>query len=64
MIYRTFAASILAAVTMARGTGDGTSRANASELKLVESNGVALTLYSYMEYNNGIDDHFIELKFE
>ena len=64
MIYRTFAASILAAVTMARGTGDGTSRANASELKLYDLGYQATTLYSYMKYNNGIDEHFIELKFE
>ena len=64
MIYRTFAASILAAVTMARGTNDGTSRANASELKLLDENNIATTLYSYTEYNNGIDEIFIELEFE
>ena len=67
MMIRTFAASTLAAVTMARGTGDGTSRANANELELVndtDDKGIAVTLYSYMEYVNGIDYYNLELEYK
>ena len=64
---RTFAASTLAAVTMARGTGDGTSRANANELELVndtDDKGIAVTLYTYVEYVNGIDYFNLELEYK
>lgn len=52
MMYRTFAASILAAVTMARGTGDGSSKANASEIKLIDDSKVTSTLFTY-NYKDG-----------
>ena len=67
MIYRTFTASILAAVTMARGTGDGLSKEDASELKLVDFGDFGyyiLTLYSYTEYSNGNPEHMIELEYK
>ena len=51
-MYRTFAASILAAVTMARGTGDGSSKANATETVLVDDSKVTTTLYTY-NYKDG-----------
>ena len=66
MIYRTFTASILAAVTMARGTGDGLSKEDASELKLVDSynKNKFITLYSYTEISNGNPEHMIELEYK
>lgn len=60
-MYRTFAASILAAVTMARGTGDGGSKANASEVQLVDTDNVTNTLYTYNGKDNNKDALFVEL---
>ena len=51
-MYRTFAASILAAVTMARGRGDGSSKENATETVLVDDAKVITTLYTYNYKDN------------
>ena len=63
MMYRIFAASILAAITMARGTGDGSSKANASEVKLIDT-GIVSTLYTYNERSDGNDELHVEVKWE
>ena len=64
-MYRTFAASILAAITMARGTGDGASKENATEVKLIDAENVATTLYTYnVREINGNDTLHAELMFE
>ena len=64
MMYRTFAASIMAAVAMARGDGDGSSKENATEVKLVDQTKIATTLYTYNAKDNNNDALFVELKFE
>ena len=64
MMYRTFAASIMAAVAMARGDGDGSSKENATEVKLVDATKIATTLYTYNAKDNNNDALFVELKFE
>ena len=64
MMYRTFAASILAAITMARGTGDGSSKENASEVKLIDTDKIATTLYTYNERIGYHDELRVEVKWE
>ena len=52
-MFKTFSAAILAAVTIARGDGDGTSQANAEETQLIDDAKIGLTLFSYNANNAG-----------
>jgi len=55
-MFKTFSAAILAAVTIARGDGDGTSQANAEETQLIDDAKIGLTLFSYNANNAGTQE--------
>ena len=55
-MFKTFSAAILAAVAVARGTGDGTSQANAEETQLIDDAKASLTLFSYNANNAGTQE--------
>jgi len=55
-MFKTFTASTLAAVTLAKGLNDGTTRDNAVSTELMSATGTSgykLTLHSYNSDNSG-----------
>jgi len=50
-MFKTFSAALLAAVSVAKGTGDGSSRENAVTTELISDAKVGLTLHSYNSQN-------------
>ena len=51
MMYRTYAASLMAAIAMARGLSDGSSKENAYQVTLINDSKIESILYTWNEKN-------------
>jgi len=52
-MFKTFSAAILAAVTIAKGTNDGTGRDNAVTTTLMDADNIKIVINSYNKDNSG-----------